>query len=707
VFQRTEPIKVDSLFRPLSSKECLFSESNANARFCLTGGAPIEENQPVVSLKSFVIIACLAMLPATGAEGLWPYNQFPKETVKTKLGFDVEPAFLDHLRLSSVKMPGGSGSFVSANGLVITTRQIAAGCLAGLSSAAHDYYRDGFQAGGEATELACPGLDASVLLKIDDVSESVKAAGATLALRNTAIARIEKDCAAKNGNVCSVVRLFSGGRYDLYEYRRYSDLRLVFAPEYAIAFFGRERDSISYLRYGLNIAFLRAYRNGKPAETPDYLKWSAEGVKDADLVFLAGNPGPTARLSTAAQLTFLRDTALPLRLQRLQPRVQQLNAFAARSEANLRAAQATLSGLLTMFKTDAGKLIGLRDDRLVTRKTSFEGKIRRAVEGNAKLGVEAGKVWDEISNAYRKWKPFDKEYEILEEPAAPGSRLFRMARQIVRNEPLDDAGDAISEPIETIMLAAYLGDLASLGEKEVPLKGILAGGTPQAAAERIVKASLLKDPAERKRLAGNRDAAIKSGDGFIALAVALDPAALRLRKQHEEIIGSLEVSSQEKIAQFRLKFFGAADYPDGTSTPRVEFGTVKGYSDRAAVAQPFASTFSGLYYRKDNEGVWQAPQRWIDARTTLDLVTPLDFVSTADIGGGDYGSAAVNQKGELVGVTFDGNLESLPVTYLYSEEQARAVHVDVRGIVEALGKIYQAGALLKELGVTAGHSGSN
>ena len=248
-------------------------------------------------------------------------------------------------------------------------------------------------------------MDASVLLKIEDVTEPVKAAGTTLALRNAAIARIEKECAAKSGNVCSVVRLFSGGRYDLYQYRRYSDLRLVFAPEYAIAFFGRERDSISYLRYGLNIAFLRAYENGKPAATPDYLKWSAEGVKEGDLVFLGGNPGPTGRLSTASQLTFLRDTALPLRLTRLQPRVVQLNAFAAASEDNLRAAQSTLSRLLTEYKTDAGKLIGLRDDRMVTRKTAFEGKIRRAVEGNAKLGAEAGKVWDEITNAYRKWKP--------------------------------------------------------------------------------------------------------------------------------------------------------------------------------------------------------------------------------------------------------------------------------------------------------------
>jgi hypothetical protein len=692
-------------------------------------------------LQSF-LFACLWAIPATAGEGLWPYNQFPKDSVKQKLGFEADAAFLDHLRLASVKLAGGSGAFVSPAGLLLTTRQLAADCLSGLSTPQHDYFRDGFQAATQAAELACPGMDASVLLKIEDVTEPVKAAGATLALRNAAIARIEKECTAKSGNVCSVVRLFSGGRYDLYQYKRYRDLRLVFAPEYAIAFFGRERDSISYLRYGLNIAFLRAYENGQPAATPGYLKWSAEGVKEGDLVFLGGNPGPTGRLSTASQLTFLRDTALPLRLTRLQPRVQQLNAFAAASVDNLRAAQSTLGRLLTEYKTDAGKLIGLRDDRLVTRKTAFEGKIRRAVEGNAKLGAEAGKVWDEIAAAYRKWKPLDKSYEILEAEPAPGSRLFRMARQIVRNEPLDDSGDAVNEAMETMMLTQYLTELAGLGEKElrfkpipadatpeqtakkmakagklddaelagsvekaVPLKSILAGGTPAQAAERMVKASKLKDAAGRQTLAANRDAALKSGDPVIALAQAIDAAALRLRKQHDDIIGTLEVTATEKIAQFRLKLFGAADYPDGTGTPRVEFGTVKGYIDRAAVAQPYAATFSGLYYRKDNEGPWLVPQRWIDAREALDPVTQLNFVSTADIGGGDYGSATVNQRGELVGVTFDGNLESLPVTYLYSDDQARAVHVDVRGIVEALERVYKSVELLKELGVARARGG--
>jgi hypothetical protein len=639
-----------------------------------------------------LLLACLTALPAAADEGLWPYNQFPTDAVKQKFGFDAGAAFLDHLRLASVKMPGGSGAFVSATGLLLTSRQIAGRCLTALSSPQHNYFQDGFQAAGQPSELPCPGMDASVLLNIEDVTRQVKAGGQSLQQRNDAIARVEKDCAAKTGDVCSVVRLFSGGRYDLYRYKRYDDVRLVFAPEYTAAFFGKERDSISYLRYGLNIAFLRVFENGKPAATPNYLKWSGEGVKEGDLVFSAGNPGPTGRLSTAAQLTFYRDAWLPAVLGRLQPRVQQLNTFAAAGAANLQAAQSTLAALLSEYKSDAGKLIGLRDDRLVTRKTNFEGRIKRAVQADPKLGADAVKVWTEVENAYKKWTPFEKPYQILEAAPAPGSRLFRMARQIVRGEKIDDSGDPINDAMETMMLALYLNELVPLGEKDAPLKPILAGATPQQAAEKMVKATQLKDPAARARLG-------KSGDPIVALAAALEPAAARLRKQRDEIIGTLEVTAAEKIAQYRLLLFGAADYPDGTSTPRVEFGTVKGYLDRAVVAQPYAATFSGLYYRKDNEGPWQVSQQWIDAKTALDPVTPLDFVSTIDIGGGDYGSPVVNRAGDLVGVTFDGNLESLPVTYLYSDEQARAVHVDARGISEALQKVYKTSELLKELGV--------
>lgn len=602
----------------------------------------------------------LLLLTLLADEGMWPYNQFPKDKVA------VTTEFLDNLRLASVQVAGGSGSFVSPNGLIVTNQHLVTNCLG-------DRVKDGYYG-----ELKCPGVSANVLISIEDVSAQVKG---KLAERNAAIARIEKGCADQ----CSVVKLFSGGRYDLYHYKTYSDVRLLFAPEYQVAFFGRERDSITYLRYGLDVAFLRAYENGKPASTPHFLKWSADGVKEGEFVFASGNPAPTARSTTAAQLTFYRDTALPLILNRLMPRIKVLPEGPV------------LTSLLSQYKIAAGKLIGLRDDRLVARKTIFEGKIRHTVERDPALGMAAGKVWDEVATAYKNWAPFEKPYQILEGSPAPGSALFRIAREIVRAEPVDQ-DVSINEHIEILMLTAYLEELQKLGDKETPLKKILDGKTPQQAAEAFVKTSKLANPSERTN---------NPEDGMIHLAMLLDPPAKKLKKKHDDVIQSLETSAAEKIAQYRFRLFGAAEYPDATSTPRVEFGTVKGYLDRAGVPAPYAATFSGLYYRVNNAGPYAVPKRWVDGRAALNLVTPLDFVSTCDIGGGDYGSPVVNRAGELVGVTFDGNLESLPDTYLYTSEGARAVHVAAQGIVEALQKIYKASALLRELGMEAGDAVSS
>jgi hypothetical protein len=547
-------------------------------------------------------------------EGMWPYNQFPKD----KAGITQD--FLDNLRLASVQIPGGSGSFVSPNGLILTNQHLITSCLG-------DRMKDGFYG-----EQKCPGLSANVLMSIEDVTPQVKG---KLPERTAAIARIEKGCTDK----CSVVKLFAGGRYDLYHYKSYTDIRLVFAPEQQLAFFGRERDSITYLRYGLDVAFLRAYENDKPAATPHFLKWSTDGVKEGDFVFAAGNPAPTARSTTAAQLTFYRDTALPLTLNRLMARIKILPEGPV------------LTSLLSEYKIAAGKLIGLRDDRLVARKTLFEGKIRHTVERDPALGMAGGKVWDEVATAYKNWAPFERSYQIL-----VGSPM-------------------ISEPTLTV----YLEELQKLNDKDVPMKKILDGKTPQQAAQEMVKT--------------------RTVDNLVEL---LEPAAKKIRKKHDDMIGSLETSAIEKIAQYRFRLFGATEYPDATSTPRVEFGTVKGYLDRAGVLNPYAATFSGLYYRVNDQGPYSVPKRWVDGRASLSVVTPLDFVSTCDIGSGDYGSPVVNRAGELVGVTFDGNLESLPDTYLYTSEGARAVNVAAQGIVEALEKIYKARPLLRELGIRTG-----
>jgi peptidase S46-like protein len=636
-----------------------------------------------------ILLVWMCGLPAAGDEGMWLFQQFPKDAVQQKYGFEATRQFLDHMRLSSVRIGAGSGAFVSSHGLLLTNRRLVSACVAG---------QDSFYAAAESAETRCVGLDASVLVQIDDVTDQVKAAaqGATVAnaldARNAATAHIETECAASSGYACTVVTLFSGGRYDLYRYRKYADIRLVFAPEYALAFFGRERDSLTYLRYGLDIAFLRAYENGKPAATPDYLKWSAAGAKDGELVFAVGNPAATARATTAAQLTFLRDTALPVALARWAPRIQQLTAFAARSENDRKAAQPVLTAFLESYKSAAGKLIGLRDDRLVSRKTIFDSKIRQAVENDPKLGKQGGLVWDQVATAYKSWAPFEKPYQLLEASPAPGSELYRIARALVRGEPVAVPGGPIHDRLETILLTQYLEELKNLKGKDAPVRSILGGQTPEQAAGELVKSTKLKNAAERRQPAS-------SDDAMIRLARLLDEPGNRLRKKREDLIESLDTSAAEKIAQYRYALFGDAEYPDATSTPRVEFGTVKGYTDRAGTPQPYAATLGGLFYRRTNEEPYQAPPRWVESQAALNLTTPLDFVSTCDIGGGDAGSPTVNRAGELVGVVFDGNLESLPNTYLYVEEQARAVHVAVQGIVESLEKVYHAAPLLRELGI--------
>jgi hypothetical protein len=737
-----------------------------------------------------LLVLCFVFSAARADDGIWLWNQLPKQmtgavgasgasgssgSMKPDHSMDIRGAFADNLRLATVRLNNGagSGSFVSATGLILTNQHLVAGCIAKLSGKDHDYTTDGFYAASQAAELACPGLEASVLLSMEDVTTQVKGAAAVksddtakglakelaaspqlLRERNANIAKIESECGAKTGNVCTVVRLFSGSRYDLYQYKRYADLRLVFAPEHAIAFFGRERDSISYLRYGLDVAFLRAYENGRPATTSHFLKWNNEPVKDGDFVLTSGNPGPTSRVITAGELTFMRDFALPHTIAILQPRVTALSNIIAKGGPDQAAALATLTTFLAEYKTTAGKLIGLRDDRLVTRKTAFDLKIRRAVEGNPKLGMDAAKVWDEVDAAYKRWGQQDKNYQLLEQDPAPGSELFKIARELVRGQPagLDAQNAVIDEAVETAMLTQYLdelktvnlaqgaggrggggrggpggpgggggraqrgggggGDNLGLGPgpggpggrgagpdiKELNLKAFLTGKTTAESAAAMVKASKLGDPAVRAGLK-SKDALAKSDDPFIKLALTLEAPSEKIRKEYEDTIGALETSAAEKIAAYRFRLFGTSDYPDGTSTPRLAFGEVRGYTDRAGTAMPFAATFSGLYYRKNNEGPYQVTKQWVDAKDKLDPIAALNFVSTADIGGGDYGSPVVNPAGELVGVTFDGNLESLPEVFLYTDEQARAVHVATQGITEALTVVYKAKALLQELGI--------
>jgi hypothetical protein len=667
------------------------------------------------------LLACLLVLPAGADEGMWLFNQFPKDQFKEKYSFEVTDQFLENLRLASMRIGSGSGSFVSPHGLIFTNHHIASDCIAKVSTAGHDYLKDGFYAGAESQELACPDLEANVLLKMEDVTKAVKdAAPATakpadaLQKRNAAVARIERECGERTGTQCTVVKLYSGERYDLYQYKKYTDLRLVFAPEFGIAFFGGDADNFTYPRYDLDIAFLRAYENGRPAATPHYLKWSSEGVKDEETILVTGNPGTTSRLATATQLAFYRDVSLPVSIARLQTRIAALRAFSAQSAENARAAQRTLSGFNNIYKSDAGKLIGLKDTRMTARKQNLDKRLRNAVTNDPKLGAEVAKVWDEVAAAYKTWTPLEKPFQVLERPAAEGSTLFRMARQIVRlleerKKPNDQrlpeyrvsalpslelslySPAPISDALEIAMLAQYFEELKALGDKEAPVKAVLGGRTAQQAAEEYVRGSKLKDVAARKTPSAD--------DPMIKLARLLEEPSRKLLKKHEETIEALEASNAEKIAHYRLKIFGEKEYPDATLTPRVAFGAVKGYRDKTEAPVPYATTFGGMYHRAGREDPYQLPSRWVEGKGLLDLVMPFNFVSTADITGGNSGSPTVDQKGELVGIVFDNNIEGLANTYLYSEDQARAVHVATQGVVEALRKLYHTARLLEEIGV--------
>ncbi|HKA00270.1 MAG TPA: S46 family peptidase [Candidatus Solibacter sp.] len=680
-------------------------------------------------LRGTIILAALT-LPLAADEGMWLFNNFPKDKVKEKYSFDVTDKFLEHLRVSSVRIGAGSGAFVSPNGLIFTNHHIASDCISKVSNAQHDYMKSGFYAAAQSEELQCPEIEANVLIALEEVTAKVKDAGKdaakpadALAKRNAMIATIEKECTERTKNHCAVVKLFAGERYDLHQYKRYTDLRLVFAPEFGIAFFGGNTDNFEYPRYDLEVAFLRAYENGKPASTPQYLVWSAEGVKENDLVFVAGSPGATSRTATPTQLNFYRDTQLPSMIARYNTRIGILREFSAKSEENRRVAERTLFSFWNQWKSLAGKYLGLKDDRLMARKQNLDRRLRRAVEQDAKLGTEAAKVWDEVAAAYKAWAPSEKAYQVLEKPHAMGSSLFRLARILVRwndergkpnDQRLAEYRDSakttmelalyspapIDDGIEIAMLTQYLEEVKALGEKEAPVKAILGGQTPAAAAEAMVRGSKLKDVAERKRVAESKDALTKSGDPIVKLAQLLDPVARKIRKKYEDSIETLEVSAVDRIASYRFKVLGPGEYPDATFTPRVSFGAVKGYRDKTEAPLPYATTFGGMYHRAGKEEPYVLPERWASAKGSLDLVAPFNFVSTCDLTGGYSGSPTVNQKGEIVGILFDGNIESLPLTYLYSEEQARAVHVASQGVVEALKKVYKTPELLKELAVS-------
>ena len=679
-----------------------------------------------------IVLACtfLSSTVALADEGMWLYNAPPKDAINAKYGFELTQQWLDHVRLSSVRFNnGGSGSFVSPDGLTFTNHHVGAECVQQLSTGGHDYIKTGFYAKTQAEEAKCPNLELNQLVGIEDVTEKINAGvkpGMSAAdagqAQRAAMSDVEKNCSTSTGLRCDVAIFYSGQVYNLYKYKKYTDVRLVFAPEFDIAFFGGDPDNFTYPRYDLDITFFRVYEGGKPAQLDNYLKWSSTGVNDGDLIFVSGHPGNTGRLLTLAQLEFLRDVQYPAALKYYARRIEVLQNFGKESEENARIAQEDIFGLQNSQKAITGYEAGLRDKSIMDQKAADEAKLRTSFKANSKT-AGAPDPWNEIVQAIKVNHSIYGNLTYLERlrgfPRLPllARTLVRAAAEKPKSNPdrfrefRDSALPSLeqqlfsTEPIyknlETVLLTDALTEMRqSLGNDNSDVQKVLQGKTPAEAAKQLIMNTKLDDVAVRKQLyEGGQQAINASPDPLIKVMRALDPDARAARKEYEDKVESVVRRDGATIAKARFAQSGFTQPPDATFTLRLSYGQVKGYEENGK-AIPFDTNMGGAYEHAaehSNQPPYNLPESWMKSKSTLNLKTSLNFVSTADIIGGNSGSPTVNKNGEVVGIIFDGNIQSLAWNFAYSDKQARAVSVDSRGIQEALRKIYGAAALADEL----------
>jgi hypothetical protein len=680
---------------------------------------------PRAALAAMVLTAA----PALADEGMWTFDNPPRQKLKATYGFEPTQEWLDKVRLASVRfMDGGSGSFVSPDGLMITNHHVGLGCIQNLSSADSDYVKSGFHAPSRDKEPACPGYEVNVLMGIEDVTAKVRGTvkpqmsdQEAREARKGATARIENDCNAATGLRCNVVTLYQGGEYHLYRYKKYTDVRLAFAPEQQAAFFGGDPDNFTFPRHDVDICLMRAYEGGRPVRPASYLPFSAKSVSDGDLVFVSGHPGSTSRLETMARLEYLRDRAYPFRLDFFERRIRALRAYAARGEEQQRRALEQIFGNENSLKAVQGFYAALQDTRAMARKAEEEKALRDKVAADASLAQATGDPWGTVAAIQQKLVPRAMELRLV---GFDGSRLLGTAGQIVqyvaevkkpnekryeefvdanldslRNELLSTA--PVYDDLEEVTLTEQFRlALDKLGPDHPYVKEVLEGRTPAVAAKAAIAGTKLQDPAARKALLDGGTAAVAaSTDSMIVLARRLDPMVREVRRFLEDEVDASTTRAMEKIANARWHVYGKTVPPDATFTLRLSYGTVKGFPAEGTIVAPF-TTYYGLLDRSLAQGgkaPWNLAPRWQEKKGALDLAVPLNFVATADIIGGNSGSPVVDRAGEFVGIVFDGNIESLAWDYYFDDAKGRAVAVDGRGIVEALRKIYGAGPLVKEL----------
>lgn len=675
---------------------------------------------------------------AAADEGMWLFNIPPTAQLKSKYGFDLTKTWLQHTQLSSVRFNnGGSGSFVSPDGLTFTNHHVGSECIQQLSTGGKDYLKTGFYAKTQADEAKCPNLELDELVNIEDVTAKVSAnvrPGMSVAdqgqAQRAAMSAIEQQCTTETKLRCDVITLYSGAMYDLYQYKKYTDVRLVFAPEFDAAFFGGDPDNFEYPRYDLDVCFFRVYENDKPAHLDNYLKWSTAGVKDGELIFVSGNPGSTSRLDTVAQLEFLRDTGYPLVLERLARRDEVLKKFSAESAENDKIAHEDLFSVENSLKAIRGYEFGLNDKALMDKKAGEENSLREALASNASEKNDVGDPWPEIAKAMDTEKQIYLPLTFFERRGGFSGELAAYARILVRaaeerpkpnGERLREYRDSalpsleqdlfstapLYKSLERVELADSLGEMKDKMAENSLVKRMLDGKTPEELAKDLIDNTKLDDVSARKQLYEGGKAAIDaSTDPLIKIMLEIEPESRAVRKQYDDEIDAVARRDGSAIAKIRFAKEGTSTYPDATFTLRLSYGVMRGYTENGegttakATKLPYFTTFTGAFQHAADHASrdpYKLPESWMTAKSRIKLNTPLDAVETADIIGGNSGSPVLNRAGELVGIIFDGNIQSLPWDFVYDDSIGRSIHVDARGILEALRHIYEANSLADEL----------